>query len=198
MGDIFDLLFDCGGSYIRRFSEEAIVLLQRLSTRMEIHYFEGNHDFLLRNIFPNIKVYPRKKQPVMMQWGERKVALSHGDRYETGIGYEIFTYLLRSPITLRLLRLWEKTIIDRQMARLSRKNICRNYPDFDEKVERILAHYPESVDLVIEGHFHQGRRIGKYLSLPSLACQGMIGVVWGEDIDFATPEELRRREDNIL
>ncbi len=198
MGDIFDLLFDCGGTYIRRFSEEAIALLQRLSIRMEIHYFEGNHDFLLKNIFPNINVYPRQAQPVLMQWGERKVALSHGDRYETGIGYEIFTFFLRSPLILRLLRLREKTIIDRQMARLSRKNICRNYPDFDEKARRILAHYPESVDLVIEGHFHQGRQIGKYLSLPSLACQRKIGVVRGEGIDLVTAEELRSSENNIL
>jgi len=198
MGDIFDLLFDFGGSYIRSFSREAISLLQRLSTRMEIHYFEGNHDFLLKNIFPNINVYSRQMQPLLMHWGERKVALSHGDRYETGIGYEIFTFFLRSPITLRLLSLREKEIIDRQMARLSRKNICRNYPDFDEKVERILSHYPESVDLVIEGHFHQGRQIGRYLSLPSLACQGKIGVVRGEDIDFVTPEELRPSESNIL
>ncbi|WP_292658097.1 metallophosphoesterase [Nitratifractor sp.] len=190
MGDIFDLLFDCG-EYIRSFSAEAIALLQKLSERIEIHYFEGNHDFRLKNIFPNINVYFRKMQPITMQWDGRSVGLSHGDRYDAGIGYEIFTYVLRDSPLLCLLKPWEKPLLDREMKRLGTKKICRSYQGFEAKVRRILSHYPDSVDLVIEGHFHQGRQIGKYISLPSLACQGEIGVVRGKSIDFVALEALR-------
>ena len=190
MGDIFDLLFDCG-EYIQDFSREAISLLQQLSSCMEIHYFEGNHDFRLKNIFPNINVYTRQMQPITMQWEGRRVALSHGDRYDAGIGYEIFTYVLRDSPLLCLLKPWEKPLLDREMKRLSGKKICHSYQGFEEKVRRILSHYPDSIDLVIEGHFHQGRQIGKYISLPSLACQGEIGVVRGKSIDFVAPEALR-------
>jgi len=190
MGDIFDLLFECG-DYILSFSQKAISLLQRLCERLEIHYFEGNHDFRLKNIFPNINVYSRQMQPMIMQWGENTIALSHGDRYDAGIGYEIFTFVLRDSPLLCWLKPWEKPLLDREMKRLGGKKICRDYQGFEEKVTRILAHYPEGVDRVIEGHFHQGRQIGKYISLPSLACQGKIGVVRGEDIDFVTLDELR-------
>jgi len=47
MGDNFDLLFG-HNDYIQTFSAEAIELLQKLSQKIEIHYFEGNHDFCLK------------------------------------------------------------------------------------------------------------------------------------------------------
>ena len=78
MGDNFDLLFG-HNDYIKTFSKEAIRLLQRLSKKLEIHYFEGNHDFCLKELFPDIKVYSREEQPIMFTLGDKKVAISHGD-----------------------------------------------------------------------------------------------------------------------
>ena len=51
MGDNFDLLFGYN-DYIQTYAKEAITLLQTLSEQIEIHYFEGNHDFCLDNILP--------------------------------------------------------------------------------------------------------------------------------------------------
>ncbi len=39
-------------------------------------------------------------------------------------------------------------------------------------------------DIVIEGHYHQGVIIDKYVSLPSLACSGKVGVFNGESVEF--------------
>ncbi len=182
MGDNFDLLFGYN-DYIKTFSKEVIILLQRLSKTLEIHYFEGNHDFCLSELFPEMRVYSREAQPVFFTFNGKKVAMSHGDKYATGFGYGLYCKVMRNKHTLLVLKPWEKRIIDDRMAKLSEKNICHHFEGFEKRVEQILASYGES-DLVIEGHYHQAKRFGKYISLPSQACQHQIAVVEEDKIVF--------------
>jgi len=175
IGDNFDLLFGYN-DYIKTFSTEAIILLQKLSKTLEIHYFEGNHDFCLKEVFPDVKVYSREEQPIMFTLGDKKVAISHGDKYVTGFGYDLYCKVLRNKTTLTLLKPFEKAIIDHRMKKLSQKNICQPLYKFEKRVEEILEHYTDA-DMVIEGHFHQAKAIDKYISLPSLACQGQVAMV---------------------
>jgi len=175
MGDNFDLLFGFN-DYIQTFSFEAIALLQTLSQKIEVHYFEGNHDFCLKDIFVNMNVYSRDIQPIIFKLGDKEVAISHGDKYVTGFGYDLYCKILRNKTTLTLLKPFEKEIIDDRMQKLSKKEICHSFENFEKRVEEILKHY-EDADLVIEGHFHQSKIIGKYISLPSQACQGLVGVI---------------------
>ena len=184
MGDNFDLLFG-HNDYIQTFSKEAIALLQTLSQKLEIHYFEGNHDFCLTELFPNIQVYTREQQPIMFQLNEKKVAISHGDKYVTGFGYDLYCKILRNKTTLTLLKPFEKAIIDHRMRKLSQKHICFTFHGFEKRVEDILENYTEA-ELVIEGHFHQCKTVGKYISLPSLACQGMVAVMEEGEMHFKT------------
>ena len=184
MGDNFDLLFGYNG-YIQTFAKEAIELLQTLSKKIEIYYFEGNHDFCLNELFPHIHVYGREDQPVTFQLNEKQVALSHGDKYVTGFGYDLYCKILRNKSTLTLLKPFEKMLIDDRMKKLSQKNICHPFEGFEMRVEKILEHY-QHVDLVIEGHFHQSKKLGKYVSLPSLACQGKVAIAKDGDIVFTT------------
>ena len=185
MGDNFDLLFGYN-DYIQTFSQEAIKLLQTLSKKLEIHYFEGNHDFCLKDVFPLMHLYSREAQPVMFKLGEQKVAISHGDKYATGFGYDLYCKVLRNKTTLTLLKPFQKAIIDHRMKKLSQKHICFTFDGFEKRVEEILENYTET-DLVIEGHFHQSKSVGKYISLPSLACQGMVGVIEEGEMHFKTP-----------
>jgi len=184
MGDNFDLLFGYN-DYIQTFSSEAITLLQKLSQKLEIHYFEGNHDFCLQELFPEIKVYSREEQPVIFSLKEKKVALSHGDKYVTGFGYDLYCKVLRNKSTLTLLKPFEKSIIADRMKKLSQKNICHTFEGFEKRVEKILENY-KNVDLVIEGHFHQCKIIGKYVSLPSQACQNKVAVIEEGRVVFKT------------
>jgi UDP-2,3-diacylglucosamine hydrolase len=184
MGDNFDLLFGYN-DYIQTFSKEAISLLQTLSKKLEVHYFEGNHDFCLTEVFPDIQVYAREQQPIMFQVDEKNVAISHGDKYATGFGYDLYCKVLRNKKTLTFLKPFEKAIIDHRMKKLSQKHICFTFNSFEKRVDEILEHYSEA-DLVIEGHFHQCKTVGKYISLPSLACQGMVGVMEEGEMHFKT------------
>ncbi len=182
MGDNFDLLFGYN-KYIQTFSKEAIGLLQTLSMTLEIHYFEGNHDFCLSTLFPNIAVYTREQQPVFFNFGEKKIAISHGDKYATGFIYDLYCKILRNSVVLTLLKPFEKNIINHRMAILSKKKICHRFDGFEKRVDQILLHYREA-DCVIEGHFHQSKIIGKYISLPSLACQKKVGIFKNGKIVF--------------
>ncbi|WP_415406023.1 UDP-2,3-diacylglucosamine diphosphatase [Sulfurovum sp. CS9] len=182
MGDNFDLLFGYN-DYIKTFSNDAISLLQKLSKNLEIHYFEGNHDFCLQELFPNVKVYSREEQPIMFKMDNKKIAISHGDKYVTGFGYDLYCKVLRNKTTLTLLKPFEKFIIDDRMKKLSQKDVCHPFPRFEKRVEEILEHYRDA-DMVIEGHFHQAKVIDKYISLPSLACQGKVAVVREGEIEF--------------
>ena len=184
MGDNFDLLFG-HNDYIQTFSKEAIALLKTLSQKLDIYYLEGNHDFCLKDVFPDIHVYSREEQPVMFHLGEKKVAISHGDKYATGWGYDLYCKILRNKKTLTFLKPFEKAIIDHRMNKLSKKHICFTFHGFEKRVEKILENYTEA-DLVIEGHYHQCKTLGKYISLPSLACQGMVGVMEEGQMHFKT------------
>jgi UDP-2,3-diacylglucosamine hydrolase len=182
MGDNFDLLFGYN-RYIVGYNQEAIDLLQNISKRITCYYFEGNHDFCLKEIFPSMEVFSRAMQPVIFSLGNKRVGLSHGDRYATSWGYNLYSTLLRSPITLLLLRPFERLIIDHRLNKLSQKSICHHFEGFEKRVERILQYY-QGVDMVIEGHFHQAKRHAHYISLPSLACQGEVGIVRESQILF--------------
>jgi len=184
MGDNFDLLFG-HNDYIQTFSKEAIVLLQTLSQKLEMYYFEGNHDFCLKDLFPDMHVYTRVQQPITFKLDEKKVAISHGDKYVTGFGYDLYCKVLRNKTTLTLLKPFEKMIIDHRMKKLSQKHICFTFHGFEKRVGEILENYT-GADLVIEGHFHQAQTVGKYISLPSLACQGMVGVIEEGEMRFKT------------
>ena len=184
MGDNFDLLFGYN-DYIQTFSKEAIRLLQSLSKKIETYYFEGNHDFCLQALFPDIQVYSREVQPVTFQLAEKTVAVSHGDKYATGFGYDLYCKILRNKTTLTLLKPFEKVIIDHRMRELSLKHICRIFENFETRVTAILQNY-QDVDLVIEGHYHQARVIKNYISLPSLACQSQVAIVQNNEIVFTS------------
>ncbi len=182
MGDIFDLLFGYN-EYIKKFSKELIELLQKLSQDLEIHYVEGNHDFCLKEIFPNIHLYPREKQPIKFQLKEQRVYLAHGDLYETGFGYNLYSKFLRNKTTLTLLKPFEKQIINHRIKKLQEKNICHPFERFEQRAKAIISHYPKDA-LIIEGHFHQGIKFENYISLPSLVCQNKIAIVQNGQLVF--------------
>ena len=175
MGDIFDLLFG-HNNYIKTFSKEAIEQINQLSKKIEIIYIEGNHDFCLKELFPNIKVYTRREQPLHFQLNGQDVYLSHGDKHKTGFGYNFYSNILRRKTTLMLLKIFDKKIIDHRMDKLKRKKICGEFKGYKERFDAIITKYPKD-GLIIEGHFHQGLTYKNYISLPSLACQGEVGVI---------------------
>ncbi len=177
MGDVFDMLY---GPIPRTYGYniEGIDLLNRLSTRMDILYLEGNHDFLMSDILPDVQVIRRENQPLIMNFEGKKIALSHGDT-AMGMGYEIYTALIRSPFILGILRTIDNMgkgfIVAWLEEQMKQKIHCRNIENFQDLIERRLESLNlGSVDVLIEGHFHQNQTFESdglhYINVGAFAC----------------------------
>lgn len=175
MGDIFDFLSG-DATYFKKINQEVIALLNQISLKTEVFYFEGNHDFNISSVFPNIKVFSRNEQPQIFYADDKKVAMSHGDIF-VGRGYDIFCSILRSSLFVKMFDLidfgfWISKKIE---FSLLDKKICRDYPL--EKIicnTKVIKYKELKVDIVIEGHYHQGTSLVTenfvYFNIPAFAC----------------------------
>jgi len=175
MGDIFDALFG-GVFHTQKINLEAIKLLNEISLDIEVVYLEGNHDFNLKNIFPNIKLFSIYQQPVTCSYADKKILLSHGD-IESSFGYRAYTALIRNRVVLYLLSLLDFILLHYILRRLDlylgEKDDCKKMAGFEEFISKRLED-KYSCDYFIEGHFHQNSSIEFkdfiYINLGVFAC----------------------------
>ena len=158
MGDIFDFL---AGEieYFKIQNREVIELINQLSTMIQIFYFEGNHDYNLAKLFPNVQVFPRETQPALFDWNDKKVALSHGDIF-TPFGYILYTAIIRNhPLLVFLNAIDRNNWLTKKIDFWLRgKNLSHLFSNFEDFAIRRLGVYKNNIDanIFIEGHFHQG------------------------------------------
>jgi len=175
MGDVFDALF---GSieYTYEQNNEILRLLQKINETIEIIFLEGNHDFNLKNIFKNAKVFSLKMQPVMAEFHGRKIALAHGD-FDSPFGYQLYSAIIRNRVVLSVLNFIDRKIDDKIIKKideyLGKKNDCNDFTGFKNYIEkRQLEKY--NVDYFIEGHYHQDKlykfKSFEYINLAAFAC----------------------------
>jgi UDP-2,3-diacylglucosamine hydrolase len=173
MGDMFDFITQESHYFIQQ-NQELIKMINTLSNTIEIIYLEGNHDYNLQLLFPKVLVVPREKQPLIAQYQNQKIALSHGDNF-TPFSYNVYCAIIRNKPLLRFLNaidfnFWLSKRIEKA---LSVKTICKPFKTFAQLVEKRIQNY--QCDVVIEGHFHQGGVYTlsntSYVNIPSLYCQ---------------------------
>ena len=195
MGDMFDFLAgEC--EFFVKFYERYVRAIDELGEKMEIYYFEGNHDFNLAPLFKNVKTYPIGAQPVKFasECGQ-SVLIAHGDIFLPFVAKYALRFL-RVKIFLKTMNFFDKflnfRLSKRILNKLKRKILDYKIPNFknlaEAKMRRYNAFY--EADVVIEGHYHQGKQytIGKqkYINIPSFACEQSYFVVeYGQNIKFA-------------
>ncbi|MDD2652664.1 MAG: metallophosphoesterase [Sulfurimonas sp.] len=182
MGDIFDALFgEIPYTHIQ--NQEAIGLINKIAQRIEVFYFEGNHDFNLASIFLNVKIFPIEHQPVACSYESKKILLAHGD-IDGDFGYKIYAKVIRNRILLHLLSFLDTffghAILKRLDAYLSRKDDCREFVGLKQFIQKRLG-TKYSCDYFVEGHFHQNKTIQMddfvYINLGAFACNQRYFVV---------------------
>lgn len=172
MGDIFDFVVGevC---YFKKVNGKVLELINNISKKIEVFYFEGNHDYNLKKLFPNVKVFSREEQAIKMTLDNKSVELSHGDIF-VGKAYDLFCKIIRNRFLLMFLNnldifSWLSKKIE---AKLANKNICHEIENFETLANKRIKNY--SADIVIEGHYHQGKKYifdkQTYINIPSLAC----------------------------
>ena len=187
VGDIFDLLVG-KVSYTLQENQDMIQKLQNLAIKSECYYLEGNHDFLLQDVFPQMKVVSRFEQPLFLQANHKLIALAHGDIYIDGL-YKRYIQMLHKDFVIETLNFcdiggWISTSIQRYNAS---KNLCKAIEDFAAIVKKRLSFY--DAEIVIEGHFHQRMMADfdkrRYINLPSFACTKEVLLFKDGEFSFA-------------
>ena len=173
MGDMIDFISGESRYFIKQ-NSDVINLLNKLSNEIEIIYLEGNHDYNLTTIFPNIKVIKRENQPLLAKFEDKTVALSHGDNF-INWKYDLYCKFIRNTIFLRFMNFIDMNFfISKKIENsLVKKNICHKMRNFEEIVSKRVKNYDSNI--IIEGHYHQGNRYlideKLYINIPSLCCQ---------------------------
>lgn len=180
MGDIFHLLI----GHIPSSLNKHLSLLQKinaLGSKCEIFYFEGNHDFALpQTLLPKIKIYPRKLQPALFCFEDKKILLAHGDIF-ISIWYSLYINTINNALTLSFLKLIDHLsfgkIYQIIQNKISKKKIfaLQNKTNFAKKriycYENFLKKNNINADYILEGHFHTILNQENYFAIPSFYCQ---------------------------
>lgn len=108
LGDIFDVMVGHHNEYFK-INEDFFYAIERLArSGIEIHYFEGNHDFHLKKLF---KIFSKEKNlkniflhtnHLIQKIDHKKFYFSHGDDIEVGkFKYKTYKAFIKSlPLNL--------------------------------------------------------------------------------------------------
>lgn len=172
MGDMFDFI-SSESNYFIKINQDLINIINELSKDIEIIYLEGNHDFNIKELFPNVKVFSREEQPIKGKFKNKTISFAHGDIF-TPKSYDIYCKIIRNHRFLVFLNsidifnILSKTVY----KSLIKKEICSQMDSFGSFARKRLKSY--SSDYIIEGHFHQGKiaifNNKTYVNIPSLCC----------------------------
>ena len=188
MGDIFDFL-SAEIEYFKFINYKVITLINDLSLTHEIIYLEGNHDYNLNKLFPQVNVIPRSSQPVFIEQNNQVIALSHGDIF-TPKSYNIYTMIIRNHLFMKFINLLDiNNFLSKYVEKkLKNKKICHKQNNFLGFVHTRIEKYNQvsKTNLIIEGHFHQGYQSDHYINLPSLACDNRYTIYQNNQFSFNT------------
>lgn len=199
MGDIFHLLIGHIPSSVKE-NAYLLSLINELSHKSEVFYFEGNHDFGIDGfLLPKVKIYPRTLQPALFEHKQKYFLLSHGDIFITK-GYEAYIQTLSSPFCLSILKIIDRlslgciyAIISKKINQKPIKKLDMSDKDFERFQEKRVhrygyfaqKHHLGQIDGIIEGHFHIGKNLEGYFSLPSFYCDKIGFVIQSKKEDGA-------------
>lgn len=177
LGDIFDLLFAPIDALVQR-DKKMIKLLNCIAKKIEVIYFEGNHDFSLDPIFQNIWIIPLEEQPLETTANKQTLFLAHGD-YGLSMSYKVYTAIIRNRVVLKFLNFLNKLgsnfIVNSLDRHLAKKDHCHKFENFELYIKRRIGLLDiKKESLFIEGHHHQGKNVDigviKYINLEAFAC----------------------------
>lgn len=197
MGDIFDLLIGGVNKSVKT-NKDIINILDEISKNIEVIYLEGNHDFNLKYVFPNAKVFKLSQQPLKCKLIDKTVYLAHGD-FNAGFSYKLYTSIIRNSMVLSFLNfintVFSNVILKKLDIHLEKKDDCKEIKDFEEVIlNRIDNMY--DCDYFVEGHFHQNKSINfsefKYLNLAAFACNQRYFIVKSSQEELFVSKEFSK------
>lgn len=163
MGDLFDYWFEYKYVIPRGYHHVLSKLGSMAEQGIKIHYIAGNHDFWLKDFFPNDLGIPVYKDPFGITLYGKKFFLHHGDGLALNdTGYLILKRILRSPISTFLFSLlhpdWTAPLA-RGTSKTSRAYTGnKDYGETDGMIKFSDEKIGEGYDFVVMGHRHKPLR----------------------------------------
>lgn len=160
MGDLFDYWFEYTYVIPRGYHHVLSKLAAMAEQGIKIHYVAGNHDFWLKDFFPNDLGIPVHKDPFGMTLRGKKFFFHHGDGLAVNdTGYRILKKILRNPVSIFLYSLlhpdWTAPIA-RGSSKTSREYTgTKDYGETDGMIKFAEEKIAEGYDVVIMGHRHK-------------------------------------------
>lgn len=164
LGDIFD--FWLGSySYYAKFKYSRVIqsLLSLKERKIELIYFEGNHDIHIREFFRRRGVICYYEDQILL-FGRRKFYLTHGDFINPEeVTYHKYIRWVRGPWAKWIIRILPPYIwwfIGRYLSQKSREKHKSN-PYIGEKLKDLFLNYVQlkfkdnKFDFLVSGHIHQ-------------------------------------------
>lgn len=160
MGDLFDYWFEYKYVIPRGYHHVLSKLASLVEKGIRVHYVAGNHDFWLKDFFPNDLRIPVYKDPFGMTLLGKKFYFHHGDGLALNDGgYLFLKRILRSRISIFLYSLlhpdWTAPLA-RGSSKTSRKYTGgKDYGETDGMIFFAEKKISEGYDFVIMGHRHK-------------------------------------------
>jgi UDP-2,3-diacylglucosamine hydrolase len=209
-GDVFDLFVGNKEIFRERYAEFVTALREAGSRGVKIHYIEGNHDFLLKQVFAEVPNFHLSTSEIEFDLEGKRFFFSHGDTADrTDYGYRLLRLFFRSPVMRTFVQLAPGPWIDWIGQHSSRKSshakprLPTGLPvDQFERLRKVYRNYAaerisQGYDFVVMGHCHDldemmfrvGERQGQYINIGYPRVHGSY-VSWTEGEDRLQREAL--------
>jgi UDP-2,3-diacylglucosamine hydrolase len=164
VGDIFDLWVGSHDYFRDKFAPIVEAIRKLVQQGVEVHFFEGNHDFHLSRFWSEEVGAIVHSDAEIFDLAGQTVRIEHGDLINPqDHGYLFLRWLLRTPV-LRFLSVNLPASMVRSIGERS-SQASRHYTSTAkelpvEKIKSLIRSYAENVfrddpfDLIISGHVH--------------------------------------------
>ncbi|MBX2942136.1 MAG: UDP-2,3-diacylglucosamine diphosphatase [Cyclobacteriaceae bacterium] len=204
LGDIFDFWFEYKHAIPKGFIRLQGKLAELRDAGMPIYFFTGNHDMWMFDYFPNELGIPIYRQPIVLEIGNQKLLIGHGDGLGPGdTSYKILKRFFNSSLCQWLFARLHPNFgigIAKYWSRNSRITNMKKEEKFNgEENEYLLAYCRELEktshhDFYIFGHRHLPLDIkvgdkSRYINLGEWVNFNTYGVYDGKSIELRTFED---------
>ena len=160
MGDLFDYWFEYKNVIPRGYHHVISKLAALVEQGISVHYIAGNHDYWLKDFFPNDLGIPVYKDPFGMVLHGKKFYFHHGDGLALNdTGYRILKKILRSRISIFLYSLlhpdWTAPIAHGSSKTSRHYTGNKDFGETDGMVQFAEKKIAEGYEIVIMGHRHK-------------------------------------------
>src|SRR5262249_53544168 len=134
---------------------------------VEIHYIEGNHDFMIRRAFARVRGMKVHTSEVTLERGDKRFYVAHGDLADReDYGYRALRVLFRSPAMKAFVKFAPGSWVDgfgqfsSHRSRSAKPRLPSEYPiERRERLRKVYRSFAaqkiaEGFDYVVMGHCH--------------------------------------------